>query len=67
MDELPMLGLRQFRLKLTKVDEPTRVVTTRQNVRVLGTWIPAGYRVEGDIVKVEGSEEDDDGSARDAP
>lgn len=53
MVDLPLLGLRQFRLRLMEVTVPTRVVTTRSEVRALGTWIPAGYRVEGAIVKDE--------------
>ena len=54
MDELPLMGLRQFRLKLAEVDEPTRVVATRGEIRRLGVWIPEGYRlVERSIAKVE--------------
>lgn len=52
MDELPIMGLREFRLKTTEVDRPTRVVATKP-VRSLGVWIPDGYRVKGEIVRVE--------------
>ena len=52
MDDIPIIGLREFRLKTTEVDTPTRVVASKP-IRSLGLWIPDGYRVEGKIVKVK--------------
>lgn len=53
MDETPIIGLREFRLKTTEVDQPTRVVASKPKIRALGLWIPEGYRIKGTIVKVE--------------
>jgi hypothetical protein len=52
MDDIPIIGLREFRLETTKVDVPTRVVASKP-IRSIGLWIPDGYRVEGRIVKKE--------------
>lgn len=52
MDDIAIIGLREFRLKTTEVDVPTRVVASKP-IRSLGLWIPDGYRIEGRIVKKE--------------
>lgn len=40
-DDLPLVGVREFRKKIASFDAPVRVVNTRGSVKVLGTWIPA--------------------------
>lgn len=57
MDDIPIIGLREFRLKTTEVDRPTRVVASKP-IRYVGLWIPEGYKVDGKIV-VADSESDD--------
>lgn len=43
MDDLPLLGLRQFRAQVVTLEEPHRIISTRGGVRRLGTWIPEGH------------------------
>lgn len=40
MDETPIIGLRKFRETITEIDHPVRVIKTRDDVRMLGVWIP---------------------------
>lgn len=36
-----MINMREFRNTFQKIDEPVRVVRTRGEVEVIGTWTPA--------------------------
>ena len=45
MNDFPLIGLRQFRERLDGFTEPVRVVRTRGDITVLGTWVPAGYEI----------------------
>lgn len=44
MTEKPeLVGVREFREKLSSFREPVKVVHTRGSLKVLGVWIPEGY------------------------
>jgi hypothetical protein len=39
------VGVREFREKLATYSEPVTVINTRGGIKVLGTWVPAGWEV----------------------
>ena len=53
MEDMPLVGLRQFRERLDTFTGPVRVVKTRGDIIVLGIWVPEGARFEVRPIPVE--------------
>lgn len=39
--KMPLLTVRDFRARFSKLTEPVQVIRARGNVEILGTWTPA--------------------------